>query len=344
MTKVCFINIYQGNALRGAETFVSKLSEKLKKHFEVSIIAGGRVPLNRWPILWRAYLDPQGIQVFIYTLSLLPKIWREKYDLIIPVNGGWMPALVRLVTWAYGGKMLISGQSGVGWDERNNLWCFPDTFVALSSYSQNWARRVTPWVKSLVIPNGVIINDFQHQGKKIMTTLRPPIVLCVAALTQAKRIDLVIKAVARTKDFSLFLVGNPGEYRDELIKLGKALLGKRFFYKNYLHEKMPDVYRSADIFTLVSKSYFSFEIVIVEAMATGLPVVVNNDPIRREIVGDSGYYVNPEEVDDYARILEKALLQKEKTRGKVLERSKTFDWETISNKYKRLIEELVKND
>ncbi len=49
--------------------------------------------------------------------------------MVIPVNGGWMPAILRIVTWLYGGKLVISGQSGIGWDDRNNLWCFPDVLL-----------------------------------------------------------------------------------------------------------------------------------------------------------------------------------------------------------------------
>ena len=49
----------------------------------------------------------------------------EKYDVVVPLNGGWQPALLRIITWVYGGKVVISGQAGMGWDDRNNLWCFP---------------------------------------------------------------------------------------------------------------------------------------------------------------------------------------------------------------------------
>ena len=57
----------------------------------------------------------------------------KKYDIVIPVDGGWEPAFIRIATWIYGGKMVISGQSGKGWDDRNNLWSFPNVFISISS-------------------------------------------------------------------------------------------------------------------------------------------------------------------------------------------------------------------
>src|SRR3989344_9391711 len=160
MKKIAFLNIYQGRVERGLETYVSELSRRLGKNHEVEVIKGNSISLKRWPIVWRLYLDPHGIGIFLFTLRLIPKIWREKYDIIFALNGGWQPALIRTITWIYGGKMIITGQSGKGWDDRNNLWCFPDCFVALSSYAVDWAKKVNIFIKVEYIPNGVNTKEF----------------------------------------------------------------------------------------------------------------------------------------------------------------------------------------
>ena len=46
---------------------------------------------------------------------------------------------------------------------------------------------------------------------------------------------------------------------------------------------------------------------MVEAMASGLPVVATDDPIRREIVGDAGLFVDPTDTNKFANTIEKAL-------------------------------------
>lgn len=335
--KIAFLNVYQDSVSRGAETFVYEFSKRLKEKHEVTIISGNMVQKERWPILWRFFIDPQGISILLFTLKNLPKIWKEKFDIVIPLNGGWQPVLVRLTTWLYGGKMIISGQSGKGWDDRNNLWCFPDAFVALSSRLTQWAKGVNPFIKVEYIPNGVDTKKFNPQGVSLQTHLERPIVLCVGALTSEKRIDLVISAIAKMASVSLLVVGD-GLLYNELNNLGEKLLGKRFQLIKMSYEKMPEVYRAADIFTLASPEYRSFEIVLVEAMASGLPVVANDDPIRREIVGEAGLFVDPTDTDTYAEAIRKVL---DKNWGNIpINQAKKFDWDDIAEKYNKLFQSL----
>ena len=337
--KIVFLNIYQGQVNRGAETFVLELSRRLKKMgHEVSIISGQSTSPKRWPILWRLFIDPQSIAIFLFTLKNLPALWREKYDVVIPVNGGWQPALVRLVTWLYKGKMVISGQSGIGWDDRNNLWSFPDTFIALSTKAKNWAKRANPFVKIKYIPNGVDTNKFTPRGQRLKISLKKPVILCVGALVPTKRIDLVIRAVSKLKGVSLLIVG-AGDLKAELKRIGKGMLGDRFELTKVPFEKMPQVYRAADVFTLVSEPYYSFEIVLVEAMASGLSVVANKDEIRTEIVGEAGILVDPQDTDSYAKAIKKALATK--WTDKPRHQAKKFSWDRIVKEYDKLFKEIT---
>ncbi|MCJ7805510.1 glycosyltransferase family 4 protein [Patescibacteria group bacterium] len=338
--KIAFLNLYQGKVNRGAETFVYELSRRLSKNHKVDVIAGNALPKSRWPVLWRAFLDPQGVGVALFTIKNLPSIWREKYDIVVPLNGGWQPAFIRLIAWVYGGKMVISGQSGKGWDDRNNLWCFPDAFVALSSFLQRWAKGANPFLRRVeYIPNGVDINKFKADGEKISTKLTKPLILSVGALSEDKRMDLVIKAVAKLRNASLLLVGK-GPLKEELGELGRKLLGERFQIVSFDFSEMPKVYRAADVFTLPSPWYRSFEIVLVEAMATNLPVVANNDAIRKEIVGDAGILVDPTNAEAYAKALEGALNKKWGDAPR--KQAEKFDWDKIAMKYEELFSSFVK--
>ncbi len=336
--KIAFINLYQNAVKRGAENFVLELSKRLAKIHKVKVFAFSVKPKKRWPIVWRFFLDPFGFQTFWYSLKVLPSLFKEKFDIVIPVNGGWQPALVRLATWLYKGKMVISGQSGIGWDDINNLWCFPDCFVALTSYQKVWAKKVNPFIRVITIPNGVDLKKFGKK-EKLDINLEKPIILSVGALTEIKRQDLAIKAVSRLKKGSLLLVGE-GEKKDKLLSLGEKLLGKRFMIKSYIYTDMPKVYKSADVFTYPTSSFESFGIVLLEAMASGLPVVATNDPIRKEIVGNAGILVNPENIDEYAKALKNAL--KKKPVGKIRKQVKKFDWKIVSKSYDKLFQTLRK--
>lgn len=110
--KIAFLSLYYGGSSRGAETYISELSLRLRRSNSVDILAGGSKKLSNWPILWRIFLDPQGIGVFLFAIRNIKKIWKEKYDVVIPMDGGWEALIARKITWLYGGKVVISGQSG----------------------------------------------------------------------------------------------------------------------------------------------------------------------------------------------------------------------------------------
>lgn len=354
--KIAFLNIYNGVVDRGAETYVKELAKRLNKNHEVFVFQSGKANKNEGysvieiktkldfvrknsigNLARKIYIDYWSLKILFFTLRTIPVLFKHKFDVVVPVNGGWQPSVVRIVTWIMGKKMIISGQSGIGWDERNNLFCFPDRFIALSKHAEKWANKANPFVKTLVIGNGVDTDKFTQFGSKYKTHLKHPIVLCAAALTKNKRIDLAIKAVSKLEDVSLLVAGK-GEEEKELRRLGLELLGERFEITSLPFDQMPSIYRTVDVFTIPSKSYFSFEIVAVEAMASNLPVVVNNDPIRKEIVGNAGILIDPENSESYVTAIKQAL---GKNWGQLpRKQAEKFDWNYISGKYEEMLKSI----
>jgi len=356
--KIVILSFYSGSVNRGVETVVHELSLRLAKKHDVSVFQEGKpkkgvnykIKQIKMDMDWaqndmtgtiqrRLFIDYWSRKIGVFTLRTLKDIWKEKPNIVIPLNGGWQPAFIRLITWLYNGKMIASGQSGMGWDDRNNLWSFPNYFVALSSKALRWAKRVNPLVKSKYIPNGVDLKNFNPTGSKYKTNLKRPVVLCVGALTSSKRIDLTIKAVAKLKNVSLLVVGD-GSMKSQLKSLGKKLLGKRFQLIKVSFEKMPEIYRAADIFTLVPEGSEAFGIVYVEAMATNLPIVAFDDEQRKEIVGNAGMFVDPIDIEQYSRALDETL--KKKWGGEPRKQAEKFDWDKIAKKYEALFINLLK--
>ena len=358
--KIAFLNIYNGVVNRGAETFVKELASRLSKNHQVTVFQAGdregkevykiqKVSIKFDPdrkdftdrFLRRVFLDYQNRVIFLFTLKSLLQILKERYDIVIPVNGGFMPAILRIVTWLYGGKMIISGQSGIGWDDRNNLWCFPDVFVALSEKAKNWAKKANPFVKVVEIANGVDLEKFKLKTQKSKVKNKFKTVLAVGAFVRSKRLELAIEAVSRLKDAKLIIAGGGGDLKDKIYDLGIKKLGEnRFKILSLPFERMPEVYQAADVFTLPSESSEAFGNVLVEAMACGLPVVATDDPIRREIVGGAGILVDPTDIDSYAKALDLALSKDWKDIPRL--QAKKFDWDIIAQKYEKLFRSLGK--
>jgi glycosyltransferase involved in cell wall biosynthesis len=278
-----------------------------------------------------------GESVCKFTQSVLSQLDKTT-DIVIPTNGGWQSFLCKVWTLQNGKKLIISGQAGIGRDDRINLWCFPDTFVALTKYQDNWAKNVNPFVKTAVIPNGADITVFASEKEKYEFNLPKPIILSVGALVPIKRHQLEIEAVSKLEKGSLVLVGK-GELQDDLQKMGDELLPGRFRIMNVTHTEMPNVYKGADLFTFATSPWESFGIVLVEAMSSGLPIVASDDPIRREIVGEAGLFVDPINATAYASAIESALSTD--WGDKPMNQSKNFVWSEISKKYEKLFVSMI---
>lgn len=304
--KIAFLNKFQNKVFRGAETYVYELSKRLSKNHEVDIIS----KVNYFDLL------------------------KKRYDVIIPTNGRLQALIVRKITWLTGAKMIISGQSGKGLDDRINLYCFPDVFVALSTKALSWAKKVNPFIKSVYIPNGVDLDRFKIYDLRSKSGAKT--VLCVGAATKQKRLDLAIMAVAKLKDVNLLIASGGGELKKEIRDLGIKMLGKdRFELISVPFGKMPEVYRVANAFTLPSASSESFGNVLVEAMASGLPVVATDDPIRQEIVGNAGILVDPTNTAHYAEAI-KSVLEGEWSK-KAIQQAKKYDWDIIATQYEKIL-------
>lgn len=349
--KIAFLSFYSGEIYRGVETFVHELANRLAgvghrvtvfqngpklpntKYRAVSV--GLPLDLTRRSPAASFLFNYYALRIKEFTQVVLEQV--DNVDILFPTNGQWEVLLCRL--WASGkrAKVVIAGQSGPGFDDRFNLWMFPDVFVGLTEYQAKWAKGVNPFARVMKVPNGVDLSRFKKKVKPMDFGLPRPVVLDVAALISWKRLDLAIKAMAELDEGSLLLVGK-GDKERELEKLGDKLLPGRFKIMSFAHHQMPRVYVSADLFTFPTVSWESFGIAMVEAMASGLPVVASDDPIRREIVGDAGLFVNPENTSEYARALEKTLNTRWGNRPR--KQAEKFSWDDIAEKYDKLFRSL----
>ena len=169
------------------------------------------------------------------------------------------------------------------------------------STSAAWAPHRPSGQRMFTIPNFVDTGTFcpgNRAAARLALGLPQDalIVLSSAALRKThKRIDYLIREFAafadRYQGKSLLVIAGAEEPETkELLHLGTALLGERVrFLVNHPRAGMPDLYRAADLFVLTSL-YELFGIVLLEAMAAGLPVVCHDGPVFRYIVGPTGRF------------------------------------------------------
>ena len=98
-------------------------------------------------------------------------------------------------------------------------------------------------------------------------------------------------------------------------------------------------YSNAQVYVLSSR-WEGFGLVLVEAMAHGLPVVSSDLPTSQEIMGDFGYYYVNGDVNGLARqMLEATRMNWPEQSAKALEIAKHFNIATIISQWKDIINE-----
>ena len=94
-------------------------------------------------------------------------------------------------------------------------------------------------------------------------------------------------------------------------------------------EQLPSLYRSAEAFALLSY-YEGFGLPVLEAMASGTPVVASCTSSLPEVVGEAGLLVDPDNPDESAHALRQVVSggkQREECISKGKERARMFTWE-----------------
>ncbi|OGE42617.1 hypothetical protein A3B45_00210 [Candidatus Daviesbacteria bacterium RIFCSPLOWO2_01_FULL_39_12] len=312
--KITFLSRYQDKIQRGAENFVSEISERLSKNHEVNI------------------LESDGADD-------LPAVLAGKYDIVIPINGRFQSLKASLGRIIGKYNLLITGHSGIGRDDIWNLLVKPDVFVALTENQLRWAKKWSWGSKLVKIPNGIDLGRFTPLGKKLDLNLENPIILSVGALVWYKHHERAIKAVSKLSKGSLLIVGD-GPLKTQLNQMGKSLLKNRFRIATFPYRDMPKVYRSVDLFTLPSWDREAFGLVYLEAMASGLGVVVPDDSARHEIIRDAGLFVDVADAQKYASTIEKALQTDWSKKARL--QAKKFSWDKIAGQYEEVMQTLVK--
>jgi len=181
-------------------------------------------------------------------------------------------------------------------------------------------RYGVPPERVVVTPNGVD-PAFGPDGASYKLQLGP-YALAVGAI-QPRKNQLAALSAAREAGLELVVVG---PVKDERVAAELRAGGARL--EGYVPvERLAELYRGAAC--LVQSSRFEgFGLPVVEAMASGTPVVVVPDPALVEVAGDAAVVVDEARLADGIR---QAVAESERLRAAGLARASTFSWERTAD-------------
>ncbi len=358
MYKIVLIHPNAGINWKGnSEILAVELARRLDNYFEVELLSGAECgsfsrpiksinrsnvsSLARHPlisgILRRWVKHPEiAIEHLTSFLPCISYLLKKPADLIFPQNdygGLFVATCIRAIK---GTPILFTEHNGLfnqGKYLERNLTLQPDRLIALNPEVAEYARRLAPRQAVSVIPYGVDATEFSPEGKAIMTGLPKPTIICVASLNRDdnQRIELTIKAVANLPQASLLICGE-GADREYFQDLGDRLLSpERFQIRNFAYAQMPQVYRSANLFTSASRQE-SRGLKYIEAMACGLPVVATDDSVRRYLIGNGGTTCDVTNLDAYSESLRNTL-ERQWYQQRPRQNALRFSWQGITLLY-----------
>ncbi len=327
-----------------------------KEGIQKVIVWGGKNTLDQLP--QRAWLDLREILVLNHSLMkrlywqnvTLTSLARKNCDLLFVPGGLYLGSFRPYVTMCqnllpfadkevarYGFsartvhmKLLARGQ--------RHTFVHSDGIIFLTQHARNELVSKYPCIIQLhqsIIPHGVD-TIFSHERTNDIEYSIPIKLLYVSTVDLYKHQWNVVSSVSNLRkegfDVQLTLVGSA--YPQALDRL-KATIEKVDTNKNFIKYEgsidyidLPSLYQKSDLFVFASTCE-NLPIILLEAMASHLPIACSSRQPMQEILSDAGVYFDPENTTSITNALRELLLSSElrKVKAKMAkERSNQYTW------------------
>lgn len=235
-------------------------------------------------------------------------------------------------------KGFKTGIFGEIW-ERINLRLSWDKIISVSEFTKRkLVEQGIDGNKIAVIPNGINLEEFKVKVKKYDN----PTIIYTGRLVNYKRVDVLIKAISfvrkEIKDIQCLIVGQGIERKnlENLVKKLNLQNNVKFFGYIPSFEETIKLRKSSNIFVTCS-NLEGFGIVVLEAMACGIPYICSDLEVFKEITenGKGGLIFEKNDEFDLAKkilllLRDKKLYRKKQIEGKKF--VKKYDWKEIGKK------------
>ena len=232
--------------------------------------------------------------------------------------------------------------------------------IFLNRYAQNVVMSVIKKTKArtAIIPHGLnfrfVMSPKYQKSIDAYDSENPYRILYVSTVDMFKHQCEVVEAIAllRKKGYPIILKLVGGAYPAALKRLRLSI--KRLDPKaEFIHyqgeipyQELHEQYMAADL-GLFASSCENMPNILIELMASGLPIACSNSGPMPEVLGDAGTYFNPESSSEIRDAL-KNLLDSPELRSslasKSFEKAKKYSWSLCADKTFQFLAEVAKNE
>lgn len=233
-------------------------------------------------------------------------------------------------------------------------------FIAVSSLTKDIFLRecsIEP-NKIAVIHPGVDIREYERHNQEMARAgirrelgISPsePVLLFASMNYEIKGLDAVLFALAKLKtkkeNFKLVVAGRGNIKKYEKIAREAEIADSVIFTGEVKKEKLIQLYLAGDLYIMLSK-FDTFGMVVLEAMAAGLPAIISDKVGAKDLVneGKNGFIIKkPSDSGDVAAKI--ALLLNENTRRQMAEAARetaeSNTWDMVAAKYQEIYKDIL---
>jgi glycosyltransferase involved in cell wall biosynthesis len=211
-------------------------------------------------------------------------------------------------------------------------------------------KNVTTAKKYVVIPHG--INPlFYHEPS--FNNMNDPIKLLYISIVDVYKhqwnvVEAVYSLLERGYRVELTLVG--GQYTSAFkrletsIKVHPEYADRITYVPTVSYDQLATVYQAADIFVFAS-SCETFSLVLLEAMASGLPIACSDRDTLKDTLGDAGVYFDPYSSESIEKaiikLIEDKVVREESSRS-AYKKALSYSWSVCSDQTFNYLSNLAK--
>jgi phosphatidylinositol alpha-1,6-mannosyltransferase len=331
-----------------------------------------RVPFRTFP-----FLRPESLVNYLRLRARAARIVRERRPAILvaarAVPEGLVALLLRrrfgvpYVVFAQGEEIAVPvaerrrhGTRIAKFLAMRRVYAGAGRVLANSAYTEGLLRAFGHEGGNVVVHHpGVDPARFRPDGPDLRRELgveERRVLLTVGALMERKGQSAVVGAMPgllRRVPDAVYLVAGSGPAEGAIREAARAagVEGSVRLLGRLPEEKLPDLYRTADVFVLANRrppdgDLEGFGIVYLEAAASGLPVVAGAPGGNAEafVEGRTALRVDPEDPGQLAAVLGGLLADRERARrlgaeGRAFVRG-SFDWAPLAAEFNRILREV----